>query len=91
MYVQRDVHNIDQITQGNTDHTNRPTETDAIVKTGREQIEQGTKSRLVLVRNYLSRRDDVSTRPDTGDIGTGRGCGRKVDVGSVGVGGTGMA
>jgi hypothetical protein len=28
--------------------------------------------------------------PDAVDVGTGRGCGRMVDVGSVGVGGTGM-
>ena len=41
------------------------------------------------MRNYLSRGADVSTRTDTGDVGTGRGCGRIVDVGGVGVGGTG--
>ena len=44
---------------------------------------------MAFVHNYLSRGDDVSTRPDTGDVGTGRGCGRMVVV-SVGVGGTGM-
>ena len=52
--------------------------------------EQIYEARLAFVRNYLSRGDDASTRPDTGDVDTGRGCGRMVDVGNVGFGGTGM-
>ena len=69
--------------------TYRHTETDTIVQPGREQIEEGSESRLAFVRNSLSRGDGVSTRPVTGDVGTGGGCGRMVDIGSVGVG-TGM-
>ena len=60
------------------------------INTGREQIEEGTEALLAFVCDYLSRDDDVSTRPDKGDVGTGRDCGRVIDVESVGVGGTGM-
>lgn len=38
----------------------------------------------------MSRGDDASTRPDAGEVGPGRGCGRTVDLGSVGIGGAGM-
>ena len=43
-------------------------------------------AQLAFVGNDLSRGGDASTRPDAGDVGTGRGCGRKVDVGNVGAG-----
>ena len=45
---------------------------------------------MALARNYSSRGDGVSTRPDTGDVSTGRGCGRMADIGSVGVRGAGV-
>ena len=45
---------------------------------------------MPFVRNELSLGDDTSTRQDVGDVGTGRGCRRMVDIGSFGVGGPGM-
>ena len=49
---------------------------------GHERIEEGTTARLAIVRDYLSRSADASSRPDIDDCDTGCGCGRMVDVGS---------
>ena len=83
---------IDQIARSTRIYrSHRQTDRDrCIVQTVGEHIGEGIESRLAFVRDYLSRGDDVGTRSDTGDVGTGRGCGRMVDVGSVGVGSTGM-
>ena len=45
---------------------------------------------MAFVCKYLSRGDDAGTGPDAGGLGTGRDCGRMVDVGSFGGGGAGM-